>query len=101
MLDKIKMLLSITDDSKNELLKVLIEGAEEDAKALTFNEDIKYEMPNAIIKMVVYNYNRLGTEGLDSETYSGVSYKYMSDYPDAILNLLNSASKKRGSVYFI
>lgn len=32
------------------------------------------ETSTIILRMCVYNYNRLGTEGLDSEGYSGVSF---------------------------
>ena len=101
MLDKIKMLLSITDDSKDKLLQLLLDGAEEDAIAITGNPDIKYDLPNTLAQMVVYNYNRLGTEGLDSETYSGVRYDYSSSYSDEILEMLNTKSRKKGFVYFV
>lgn len=98
MIEKIKLLLGLTDTSKDELIEVLIEGAVEDAVALTGNKYIQDELPNTIAKMVVYNYNRLGTEGLETESYSGVTYNYSNGYPQDILNTLN---KKRGRVYFI
>ena len=87
--------------SKDELLQLLLDGAEEDAIAITGNPDIKDDLPNTIAKMVVYNYNRLGTEGLDSETYSGVRYDYSSSYSDEILEMLNTKSRKKGFVYFV
>lgn len=98
MIEKIKLLLGLTDTSKDNLIEVLIEGAVEDAVALTGNKYIQDELPNTIVKMVVYNYNRLGTEGLEQESYSGVTYNYSDGYPQDILNTLN---KKRGRIYFI
>lgn len=98
MIDKVKLLLGLTDSSKDELIEVLIDGAVEDAVAITGNKYIQDELPNTIVKMVVYNYNRLGTEGLENESYSGVTYNYSNGYPQDILNTLN---KKRGRVYFI
>ena len=98
MIDKVKLLLGLTDSSKDKLIEVLIDGAVEDAVAITGNKYIQDELPNTIIKMVVYNYNRLGTEGLETESYSGVTYNYSDGYPQDILNTLN---KKRGRIYFI
>lgn len=98
MIDKVKLLLGLTDSSKDKLIEVLIDGAVEDAVAITGNKYIQDELPNTIVKMVVYNYNRLGTEGLETESYSGVSYNYSNGYPQDILNTLN---KKRGRIYFI
>jgi hypothetical protein len=43
-----------------------------------------------ILKMAVFDYNRLGTEGLESEGYSGVSFNYADDYPEYILRSLRS-----------
>ena len=98
MIEKVKLLLGLTDASKDDLIEVLIDGAVEDAVAITGNKYIQDELPNTIVKMVVYNYNRLGTEGLETESYSGVTYNYLDGYPQDILNTLN---KKRGRIYFI
>ena len=98
MIDKVKLLLGLTDASKDELIEVLIDGAVEDAVAITGNKYIQDELPNTIVKMVVYNYNRLGTEGLENESYSGITYNYSDGYPQDILNTLN---QKRGRIYFI
>lgn len=50
-------------------------------------------LSSTIISMVVYKYNRLGTEGLDSEGYSGVSFGYSTDYPESIMRALKSQRK--------
>lgn len=101
MLNDIKLLIGLTDDSKDQLLNLLIEGAIEDAIALTGNEDIKNDLPYTIMKMVIYNYNRLGVEGLEQESYSGVSYTYSTDYPEDIIKMLDTKSAKKGRVYFV
>ena len=92
MLDKIKILLGITADDKNDLLTLLIEQATEEAILFTHNDSLE-DLNTAIIKMVVYNYNRLGTEGVDSENYSGVSFNYSADYPDSIIRMLKAKRK--------
>ena len=92
MLENIKLLLSISSTEKDALLLLLIQQAEDEAKDFTHREDV-CELQSTIEKMVVYNYNRLGTEGLNSESYSGVSYNYTTDYPEQILKMLKRYRK--------
>lgn len=92
MLEDIKLLLGITSTDKDKLIKLLINLATEDARTISRRQDVT-ELEGIIIQMVVFNYNRLGTEGLDSESYSGVSYSYSSDYPENILRGLKRYRK--------
>lgn len=92
MLDSIKKLLGINDASKDEILMILVQRAINEAKNYTHNNSIK-DYENVIDDMVIWNYNKLGTEGLDSESYSGVTFNYSSDYPESILRQLRSHRK--------
>lgn len=94
MLSRIKLMLSIVDNEKDDLLQLLIQQSIEEAKNYTHNDNI-CELEGCISNMVVYNFNRLGTEGLNSEGYSGVSYGYSLDYPESILRQLNAHRKLR------
>ena len=89
MLEKVKLLLGIADNTKDDLLTLLIEQAVEEAIVYTHNECVD-ELNTSIIQMVVYKYNRIGTEGVDSEGYSGVSFQYTSDYPENIMRGLRA-----------
>lgn len=95
MLDKIKVLLGLTDDTKDTLLTILIEQAIEEAIDYTHNEECINKINSTIIEMVVYKYNRIGTEGLNSEGYSGVSFSYTTDYPESIMRALRAKRKVR------
>ena len=92
MLEKVKLLLGIADNTKDDLLTLLIEQAVEEAIVYTHNECVD-ELNTSIIQMVVYKYNRIGTEGLDSEGYSGVNFQYTSDYPENIMRGLRTKRK--------
>ena len=92
MLEKVKLLLGIADNTKDDLLTLLIEQAIEEAIVYTHNECVD-ELNTSIIQMVVYKYNRIGTEGVDSEGYSGVSFQYASDYPENIMRGLRAKRK--------
>ena len=92
MLEKVELLLGIADNTKDDLLTLLIEQAVEEAIVYTHNECVD-ELNTSIIQMVVYKYNRIGTEGVDSEGYSGVSFQYTSDYPENITRGLRAKRK--------
>lgn len=92
MLEQIKLLLGITDDSKDSILSLLIEQATEEALTYTHQKSTD-TLLTAIVQMVVYNFNRIGTEGVDSEGYSGVSFTYSSDYPASIMRMLKAQKR--------
>ena len=94
MLEKIKILLGINDSSKDELLTVLLDQAIEEAENYTHNNCLT-GLESTICRMVVYNYNRMSTEGVNSESYSGVSYSYSADYPENIMRVLKAHRKSR------
>lgn len=51
-----------------------------------------YELQVAVERIAVIKLNRLNTEGLSSQSMSGVSESYLNEYPSDILAILN---KKR------
>lgn len=95
MLERIKLLLNITDESKDALLNELIDNASEFARNFINNDAALENLTGTIISMVIYDYNRLGTEGLTSENYSGVSFGYASGYSDDIMKQLKRYRKVR------
>lgn len=95
MLERIKLLLNITDESKDALLEELIDNVMEYVKNYTNNESCIGFLKGTIVNMVIYDYNRMGTEGLTSESYSGVSFGYASGYSDDIMKQLKRYRKVR------
>lgn len=93
MLAKIKLLLGISGTSKDALLNQLIDNAEEFAVNFTNNENALESLSGALIQMVIYDYNRLGSEGVTSENYSGASFSYLSEYPEGIMKQLRQYRK--------
>ena len=95
LLERIKTLLNISDGSKDALLNELIENAREFAQNYINNDAALDNLNGTIIAMVIYDYNRMGTEGLTSENYSGVSFGYASGYSDDIMKQLRRYRKVR------
>lgn len=95
MLERIKLLLNISDESKDALLGELIDNATEFVRNFINNDAALDNLTGTIINMVLYDYNRMGTEGLTSENYSGVSFGYASGYSDDIMKQLKRYRKVR------
>lgn len=87
MLEKLKTLLNVYD--KDPLLRILLDQSVEETINYTHNYNID-NLENVIINIAIWKYNRLGSEGLNSENYSGVSFNYNADYPDSIKKQLQS-----------
>lgn len=69
---KLKVLLGITDSTKDALLTLLIEQAEADYLDLTHQETtagVEY----LILRMAVVRYNLIGCEGMGSQNYNGLA----------------------------
>ena len=96
MIEKIKILLGLTGNEKDNLLRVLLETAIDEAKGYCGTDTID-GLESTIMQMTVIKYNLMGHEGLSSESYSGASYSYMSNYPQSIISALQK--KRRLNVY--
>lgn len=53
------------------------------------HRELDYELEIIVERIAVIKLNRMGTEGLASESYSGVSASYVDGYPADILAVLN------------
>lgn len=87
MLDNIKLLLgdvTVSDDLINLYYKQTV--AEVSAYC---NRNIDAELEFIVERIVVIKINRINTEGLTSQSYSGTSESYTDGYPADIMNVLN------------
>lgn len=93
MLEILQVLIGRTD--KNTLLNYLISQAQSDFKAYCNRNDVPEGTDEIIIQMVLVKYNRIGAEGLNSESFSGVSNNYIDGYPANITAALNTYRKMK------
>lgn len=92
LLENIKTLTNKTDD---RLISLILFKTKLEIENYIDKEYVdKYD--NLLIDMVVFKLNRLGTEGLVSQSYSGVSESYLDDYPKYIINQLEKIKKGKG-----
>lgn len=110
-LKDIKTLLGIDDESQDELLTLLSKNAERQLLARLQNDkEVVASIPPAleyiIPELTVIRYNRMGAEGIESESVEGYSANYGADdfkpYQVDINLYLGSLGvvKKKGTVTF-
>lgn len=93
MIEEIKLLLgdaasNYTDDQIKLALKISM------AEVQSYcNRDIDLELELIAEKIAIIKLNRMNTEGLASQSYSGVSESYIDGYPAEILAVLNRKRK--------
>ena len=94
--ETIKVLLgesaSIFSDSQ---LTVLISQAESEFKIYCNRSILPVGAESIINDMVIVKCNRMGTEGLQSQSFSGISDSFIDGYPANIINQLNRFRKIR------
>lgn len=89
MLQKIKLLLSITDNASDALLSTLIALCKEEAYIYCNLDEYDEKLDFIVVQMVIERFNRIGSEGAISQTVSGVSMEYDSFYSEKVRRLLN------------
>ena len=89
LLDRLKERLD-----ENELydgkLQEIIDDVTQEVLADTNQPILNTQLESAVISLSVIAVNRLGTEGLASEGYSGVSTSYLDDVPPRVASILNA-----------
>jgi hypothetical protein len=76
MLERIKKLLGIQDDLQNEVLGIIIENVESHLKALLTKEEVPEKLNFIVEEISVRRFNRIGTEGMQSESVEGHSISF-------------------------
>ena len=93
MIENIKILLGdAAANYSDELIRVCYENAVVAVEAYC-NRTIDKELEYAAQKITIIMLNRMNTEGLNSQSFNGVSESYLDGYPADIQALLNRKRK--------
>lgn len=90
---KIRLEINKTDNSKDDLLEMLLEDAECEILDYCKRVTLLPGMEGLQRKLAITYYNRLGSEGESSRNEGGVSVSYSNEIPEAIKNSLNAFRK--------
>lgn len=80
-LQRMQTRLGAAATGKDALLEELLLGAEENLKLTTKRQTLPVEADTLIIKIAVIDFNRIGTEGQQSQSFSGISESWVDGYP--------------------
>lgn len=77
-LEKLKLMLSISDTTEDGLLELCLDFAKEIICNIRYTTDIEPEYLNVQIRIALEIYNKMGAEGQTSHSENGVSRTYES-----------------------
>lgn len=90
MIENIKLMLGNSADNYSDAqIENAYKRATMEVEAYCKRE-IDIELAMIAEEIAVIKLNRIGTEGLTNQSYSGVSEGYIDGYPDHITKILNS-----------
>ena len=93
MIEEIKILLGdAAGNYTDALIGLCAKQALAEVEAYC-NRNADYELEMAAERIAIIKLNRINTEGLASQSYSGVSESYIDGYPQDILSILNRKRK--------
>lgn len=93
MIEEIKVLLGDAASNYTDAqISLCLKHALAEVEAYC-HRSLDYELEIVAQKIAIIKLNRLNTEGLASQSYSGVSESYVEGYPADILAVLNRKRK--------
>ncbi|MCE4992071.1 phage head-tail connector protein [Staphylococcus haemolyticus] len=104
-LDSVKKRIGLIDNIQDEQLNVIIHNVKDELLALlpVVKQEVPEEIGFIVIEVATKRYNRIGAEGMSSETQDGRSSSYEShdfDEYNGVLNNLFYKQEKKGFVKF-
>lgn len=93
MIEEIKLLLGeAAANYSDDLIGLCAKRALAEVEAYC-HRTLDYELEEVAVEIAVIKLNRLHSEGLAAQSYSGVSESYIDTYPAPILAILNRKRK--------
>lgn len=94
MIEEIKILLGErANNYTEEQIGLMAKQSIAEVLSYTNRSLLDYELEVVAMKIAVIKLNRLYSEGLTSQSYSGVSESYIDGYPDDIMIILKRKRK--------
>lgn len=97
MISKLKVLLGLTDDLQDDVLAVILESVTAHVSAY-IGKPAPEELDFIILELATRRYQRLGSEGLKSDTTEGhsISFYDLSDELDPYKDILDKYKDDEG-----
>lgn len=94
MIEEIKILLGDTASNySEELIGLIAKHTIAEVQAYCNRDVLDYELEAVAVRLCVIRLNRMHSEGISAQTYSGISETYIDGYPEDIKAILNRKRK--------
>ena len=107
MLDRIKIVLGIKDDKQDELIEILVSNVKGHLESL-LGKEVPSELEFIVEEITIRRFNRIGTEGMKSESVEGhsVTFYDLKDEFEPYMSIIDEhrdddTATGRGKVMFI
>ena len=80
LLNRIKVLLGISNNDNEELLNEIVELTKSKILNYINKSELPLELEFVLIELSIQRYNRIGSEGIASENVDGKSVSYEADF---------------------
>ena len=94
MFETLKLLLDESCDYPDLFIDTILQQTIAEVEAYC-NRPLDKELEHIVVRLVMIRMNRLNTEGIVSQSYSGVSESYLNGYPADIQAVLNRKRKPK------
>ena len=91
-----EQVMLITGNNNSDLVSLMLTKAKAEIVSYLNASEYEEKFDNIAVDIAVIKINRLGSEGLTSQSYSGVSESYTDDYPAYIKHQLETYKRKWG-----
>lgn len=93
-IQRIKALLGeSTNSDLDAILEICLDDAKQEFLSYTGRNEVPVPAQYLVEQLAILRYNQLGNEGLSSQSYSGNSESYLSDYNNSLKANLNKWRK--------
>ena len=93
MLEEVKIMLGdAASNYSDDLIGLMIKDSLAEIEAYC-NRSVDYELEVVAKKIAIIKLNRINSEGITNQSYSGVSESYIDGYPAEVLAVLNRKRK--------
>jgi hypothetical protein len=94
MIEEIKILLGeIANNYTDDQIGIVAKHVVAEVQAYCNREILDYELETVAVRLAIIRLNRMHSEGLASQSMSGVTEAYIDGYPEDIKAVLNRKRK--------
>ena len=80
LLNRVKVLLGISSNDNTELLNEIIELTKSKILNYIDKTELPEELEFVLVELIIQRYNKVGSEGIASESVDGKSVSYEADF---------------------